>query len=455
MDPSSRLVNPRTGQWRGHALNTGVHEISASVRSARTAQEAWAKLTPKLRGKRLEALADCIDARADTYVTNEQAGTGKPTEEAFGEVRQVADLLRFYAGAVRSGTAPAAGQVIDEHESWVRWEPLGVIGAIIPWNYPLLMAAWRCAPALAAGNVVLLKPAETTPDSAELLSKHAQEILGPNILQIIRGDRHTGRLLVESDVDAIAFTGSNRAGTEIAMRAGVKRVSLELGGNGPVIVLPDAPEYTWDALAAASTYNAGQSCAAPARVITMRKNYDHVVASLAAAIKERRAGKHFGPLNNLDQLARYDRIINSSGGHAVHTAPVDIESDEQGGYWRPACVLADLAEDDIAVTEEIFGPVLTVQHAEDIEEAIRLANGQPQALAASVWTNDLSTAVYLASQINAGEVWLNCHLAQTAELPHGGRGASGTGTDLSVLALHEYQRPKTITLRLRRVMVSV
>jgi betaine-aldehyde dehydrogenase len=170
-------------------------------------------------------------------------------------------------------------------------------------------------------------------------------------------------------------------------------------------------------------------------VITLRQNYDQVVTSLAAAMKARHAGRSFGPLNNEDQLAGYDQIISSSSAHTVHTAPTDIESHEQGGFWRLACVLVDLAEDDVAVTEETFGPVLTVQHAEDIEGAIRLAKGQPQALAASVWSNGLSTAVCIASQIVAGEVWLNCHLAQTAELPHGGRGASGNGPGLRILAL--------------------
>jgi acyl-CoA reductase-like NAD-dependent aldehyde dehydrogenase len=362
----------------------------------------------------------------------------------------VTDLVRFYAWTARGLTVPAAGRFMDSHESWVRWEPLGVVAAVIPWNYPLLMAAWRCAPALAAGNTMLVKPAETTPDSAALFAEHATETLGSGIIQVLAGDRHTGRLVVESDVDAIAFTGSLRAGTDVARRAGIKRLSLELGGNCPVIVLPDAPQDTYAALATAVTYNAGQSCAAPARVITLRQNYDEVVDSLAAAIKERHAGKDFGPLNNEDQLDRYDRIITTSGARTVHASSIDPKPSEQGGFWRPACVLADLPEDDIAVTEEIFGPVFTVQKADNIEEALRLANGQPQALAASVWSRELATAVDLASKIDAGEVWLNCHLIQTAELPHGGRRASGNGTDLSVLALHEYQRPKTITARVQR-----
>jgi acyl-CoA reductase-like NAD-dependent aldehyde dehydrogenase len=444
------LVDPRTGRERGHLPNAREAEIAEAVRAARAAQAGWGCLTPKARAQRLSALAAAVEEHAETYLDRERAGTGKPVREASGEVAEVADLLRFYAWAARTGSAPAAGQLVDGHESWVRWEPLGVVAAIVPWNYPLLMAAWRCAPALAAGNTVLLKPAESTPDSACLLAEHARDILGPGILTAVPGDRDTGRMLVDSPVDGIAFTGSLRAGTEVAGRAGVRRLSLELGGNGPVVVLPDAPEDTWAALVAASTYNAGQSCAAPARVITLPGNYEPVVEALAAAAGTQRAGSGFGPLNNTDQLARFDAILGASTAGAVHTSTVDAAPEEQAGYWRPACVLADLPEDDAAVRQEVFGPVLTVQRARDLDDAVRLANSQPQALAASVWSADLSTAIGVAGRIRAGEVWLNCHLVQTAELPHGGRGASGTGTDLSTLALHEYQRPKTITARLRR-----
>jgi betaine-aldehyde dehydrogenase len=449
-EPVTTLIDPRTGRERGTMRDARESEIAQAVGRARSAQEAWGELTPRARAHRLSALAGAVEDHADSYLARERAGTGKPAHEAAGELAEVVDLLRFYAWAARTGSGPAAGRLVDGHESWVRWEPLGAVAAIVPWNYPLLMAAWRCAPALAAGNTVLLKPAESTPDSACLLAEHAGEILGPGVLQAVPGDRETGRLLVGSEVDAIAFTGSLRAGTEVAARAGVRRVSLELGGNGPVVVLPDAPEDTWASLIGASTYNAGQSCAAPARVIGLAGDYERVVESLTAAAKDRRAGTDFGPLNNPDQAGRLDTILGSSGAGTAYHSTVDTAPDEQDGFWRPACVLADLPDDDPAVREEIFGPVLTVQRARDLDDAVRLANSQPQALAASVWSTDLATALSLAGRIRAGEVWLNCHLVQTAELPHGGRGASGTGTDLSTLALHEYQRPKTVTARLAR-----
>ncbi|MFT2016835.1 aldehyde dehydrogenase family protein [Streptomyces sp. 796.1] len=454
MDTSTRgsasvpLLDPRTGRVRGTADAGREGEVAEAVAAARAARPGWGGLTPRERSQRLEHLAALVAEQADAYAQRECAGTGKPTGEAAGEVAQVVDLLRFYASAVRAQLAPAAGRLVAGHESWVRWEPMGVVGVIVPWNYPLLMAAWRCAPALAAGNTVVVKPAQSTPDSLELLAEHAERALGPGVLVALPGDRTTGRLLVAADVDMVAFTGSGVAGRDVAARAGARRVSLELGGNAPALVLPDAPEDTWEQLAAACTYNAGQSCAAPARVIALQEDYERVVERLSQAMAQRLAGRDFGPLNNADQVARFDRIVAASAAGHSAAAKVAPGPGEEGGLWRAARVLADLPDDDPAVVEEVFGPLLTVQAAPDVDAALALADGVPQALAASVWTRDVGVGLAVAGRLNAGEAWLNCHLVQTAELPHGGRGASGHGTDLSVLALHEYQRPKTITARL-------
>jgi acyl-CoA reductase-like NAD-dependent aldehyde dehydrogenase len=442
------LIDPRTGRTRGEVAVGRDEEVAAATASARAAAAGWRALTGRERADRLHELAGLIDAHHDGYAAAEQAGTGKPAGEVAGEVSQVADLFRFYAQAARAATTPAAGQAIGGHESWVRREPLGVVAAIVPWNYPLMMAAWRCAPALAAANAVVLKPAESTPDSAALLAGHAEQALGPGVLRCVTGDRETGRLLVRADVDAVGFTGSARAGLDVVARARLKRVNLELGGNCPAVVLPDAPADTFAALAAASSYNAGQSCAAPARVIALRENYDQVVGGLADAMAALAAGADFGPLNNADQAARFDRILGASQARFVKSGAVSTSADEREGFWRPATLLADLPDDDPAVAEEVFGPVLTVQVADDLDHAIGLANGVPQALAASVWSQDLRRSLRAAAEIEAGEVWLNTHLEQTAELPHGGRRGSGHGTDLSVLALQEYQRPKTVTARL-------
>ncbi|MFF9864722.1 aldehyde dehydrogenase family protein [Streptomyces sp. NPDC013953] len=444
----TELTDPRTGRARGTAPLSREPEVAAAVAAARAALPAWSAATPKDRARRLDRLAALIEENAARYAARERAGTGKPESETAGEIEQVADLFRFYATAARTRTAPAAGRLVEGHESWVRWEPVGVVGVIVPWNYPLLMAAWRCAPALAAGNTVVAKPAETTPDTLELLAEHAARALGEGVLRSLPGDRTTGRLLVESPVDMIAFTGSGAAGRDVVARVGTRRTSLELGGNAPALVLPDAPEDTYAALAEAATYNAGQSCAAPARVITLTGNYAETVRRLTAAMAARTAGRDFGPLNNADQAARYDRLVASSGARLDAAGPLDLAPGEEAGHWRPARLLADLPHDDPTITEEVFGPLLTVQHADTVDAAVALANSVPQALAASVWTTGLSTGLDLVSRLDAGETWVNCHLVQTAELPHGGRGSSGHGTDLSTLALHEYQRPRTVTVRL-------
>ncbi|NRQ33084.1 aldehyde dehydrogenase family protein [Nonomuraea sp. NN258] len=447
MSNVSQLVDPRTGAVRGEAPRGDERAVTAAVAAARRALPGWAGLTPAARARRLLDLAALVESTIEDYALAEAAGTGKPRHEARSEIAAGVDVLRFYAGAARADLTPASGQRLPGRESWVRWEPMGVVAAIVPWNYPLLMAAWRVGPALAAGNTVVLKPAETTPDSAILLAAHAAEALGPGVLTALPGDRATGRLLTGSDVDAIAFTGGREGGLDVLARAGLRRVSLELGGNCPVVVLPDAPDHSYDAIVAACLYNAGQSCAAPARVITLAANHDATVERLADAMSARRAGADFGPLNNPGQLARFDRLMDGSAAGFRHVAGIDVTDGEAGGFWRAGRILADLHEDDPAVAEEVFGPVLTVQAAADVPDAVRLANGGEHALAASVWGGPAGQAMAVATRLDAGEVWINCHLEQTAELPHGGRRGSGHGTDLSVLALTEYQRPKTITMR--------
>jgi betaine-aldehyde dehydrogenase len=442
------LVDPRTGRPRGEITRTDERGVATAVNKARAAQAGWGGTSTGERSRSLLRLAALVEARADAYISAEQAGTGKPRTEAAGEVGQCADLLRFYAGAIRTDLTPGSGHRLPHRESWVRWEPLGVVGVIVPWNYPLLMAVWRIAPALAAGNTVVVKPAETTPDSVLLIAEDAEEALGGGVITVIPGDRETGRLLVRGAVDAVAFTGSQAGGMDVVAAAGARRVSLELGGNCPAIVLPDAPDHVYRGLVDACTYNAGQSCAAPARVITLVDNYHEVIQGLAEAMGGRRAGADFGPLNNSQQLARYDRIVEAAPAGIRHVAETAVPYHEKEGYWRPGLILADLPDDAPVITEETFGPALTVQAAQDEETAVRLANSVPHALAASVWSTSVGSGLRMARLIDAGEVWVNCHLEQTAELPHGGRGQSGHGTDLSVLALSEYQRPKTITVNI-------
>jgi betaine-aldehyde dehydrogenase len=444
------LIDPRTGQPRGRVVMCREPEVTTAVAAARSAQPDWEHATPRERSRRLLRFAQAIEDDGEAFVAAERAGTGKPQREAETELAASIDIIRFYAGALRTGLTPASGHHLPGCESWVRWEPLGVVGVIVPWNYPLLMAAWRLGPALAAGNTVVLKPAETTPDTALLMEDAAATVLGDGVLTVVPGDRETGKLLVESAVDAVAFTGSFAGGRDVRARAGVRPVSLELGGNCPAVVLPDAPVDTFESLASACTYNAGQSCAAPARVITLQDNYDAVAEQLSAAMSRRRAGVDFGPLNNRDQLDRYDQLTSASAATVQGVAELALDEAERDGFWRPARVLANLPADDPAVTEEVFGPVLTIQAAGDVDDAVRLANGVPQALAGSVWSMDSAQALEVATRLDCGEAWVNCVLEQTAELPHGGRRASGHGVDMSVLALTDYQRPKTVTVRVHR-----
>lgn len=443
------LTDPRTGRVRGDLPTPNAEAVAGAVAAAREAQRGWGALPTGERSRRMLAFADRVHGALAEYVAAERAGTGKPAHEAEGEVVTSVDVLRFYAGAVRAALSPAAGHHLPDRESWVRWEPLGVVAAIVPWNYPILMAAWRIGPALAAGNAVILKPAESTPDSAVLLARDAAETLGPGVLTALPGDRTTGRRLVESPVDAVAFTGSIAGGRDVAGRAGLRRISLELGGNCPAVVLPGAPDHTYTELTGAATYNAGQSCAAPARVITLRENYAEVVDRLAEAMARRQAGASFGPLNNSDQIRRFRDILSSSGAGTSHRSGLALGEDSaEDGYWAEGRILADLEPDDPAVVNELFGPCLTVQAADDVDDAIRLANSVDQALAGSVWGAGEGQLLAVARALDAGEVWVNCVLEQCPELPHGGRGASGHGTDLSVLALTEFQRPKTVTVRL-------
>ena len=375
------LTDPRTGQQRGGITEPDRTAVAEAVTVTRGAARSWARMTTAQRARRLGAFADRIEESLAEYVAAEQAGTGKPATEAEPEIRTSVDVLRFYAGAVRAALSPAAGHHIDGCESWVRWEPLGVVGVIVPGNYPMLLAAWRIGPALAAGNAVVLKPAESTPDTALLLARDADETLGPGVLTTLVGGRRTGQLLVSGDIDAIAFTGSIAGGRDVASRAGLRRISLELGGNCPAVILPGAPERTYAELTGAATYHAGQSCAAPARVITLRSNYVEVVERLTEAMSRRRAGRESGPFNTADHIRRYRRTLAASGAGIDHPAGLDLGPDaHERGYWAPGRILADLEPDDPAVRTELFGPCLTVQAADDIDDVLRLANGVEQAL---------------------------------------------------------------------------
>jgi acyl-CoA reductase-like NAD-dependent aldehyde dehydrogenase len=434
------LYNPRTGKPRGESYETSSVELGDAISRARNAAKTWAEKTPAERALALTHFTQALYVKRGVLADLECLGTGKPRSQALAEVEGAIDVIRFYAGAARVATAPSAGKYIDGYFSSVVLEPLGTIGVILPWNYPMMMLAWRLGPILAVGNTAVVKPAYETPETAVEVARVARCYLGEGIVEVVPGSDSVGkRLAVTRALDGLAFTGSVSAGYSVAAAAGIKPVSLELGGNGAAVVLPDAPLDTARILVDASTYNAGQSCASPARVIVVGKQADFVNA-LAREAQSRNA-TDFGPLISSEALNRVRSMVANTEYSigARGAAPTD-------GYYFPATVLIDAVGE--AVEKEVFGPVLTVERVDTVDDAIEKANSMPQALGCSIHTSSHTSALTLAPKINGGEVWVNCHLVQSPELPHSGRGSSGQGIDLSMDALRDFTRPKTITSRL-------
>ncbi|WP_370524268.1 gamma-aminobutyraldehyde dehydrogenase [Cellulomonas sp. APG4] len=450
---TTAVVDPSTGEEYARAPLSTPADVDAALRTAAGAFEGWRDATPADRQLALLRLADAVEARADEFVAAESRNTGKPlTLTATDEVPPCVDQLRFFAGAARVLDGLSAGEYMAGHTSWVRREPIGVIGQVTPWNYPLMMAIWKVAPALAAGNTVVLKPSDTTPVSTLLLAEVAAEVLPAGVLNVVCGDRDTGRALVENPIPAmVSITGSVRAGTEVAGSAArdLKRVHLELGGKAPVVVFPDADvAAAAEAIAAAGYYNAGQDCTAATRVLVHAAVHDDFVAALAEQARANRTGRPdeadvaFGPVNNAAQLARVQGFLERLPGHADVVAGGTRQGDR--GFFHTATVVDGLHQDDEAVQQEIFGPVITVQTFTDEAEALRMANGVQYGLASSVWTSDHSTAMRMSRALDFGCVWINTHIPFVAEMPHGGFKHSGYGKDLSMYGFEDYTRIKHV-----------